>query len=78
MWVFGDADLAGIETLREALECDQPRLEVDLSEVSFMDLSALTCLTEAAQTRDVTIVASSPRADRLMELSDTAHHFEWE
>lgn len=78
VWVFGDVDLSGVETLREALDCDQPRLEVDLSEVSFMDLSGLRCLIEAAQTCDVAIVASSPRADRLMELSDTAHHFVWE
>lgn len=78
VWVFGEVDLAAVEELENALECKQPRLEVDLSEVTFMDVSGLTCLMKAAETRGVAIVASNPKVERLMEFTGTTHLFEAE
>jgi anti-anti-sigma factor len=76
VWVFGEVDLAAVGELREALECKQSRLEVDLSDVTFMDLSGLTCLLDAAETRRVVVVGTSPRVDRLLELTDVGDMLE--
>lgn len=76
VWLFGEIDLASVPALQEALECEQPRLEVDLSNVTFMDLSGLTCLLDAAKSHTVALVATTPRVDRLLELTDSNSMFD--
>lgn len=76
VWLFGEIDLASVSALQEALECEQPRLEVDLSNVTFMDLSGLTCLLDAAKSHTVALVATTPRVDRLLELTDANSMFD--
>lgn len=78
VWVFGEVDLAVVEQLEEALDCEQSRLEVNLSGVTFMDVSGLTCLMKAAEARDVAIAGSNPKVERLMEFSGTARLFDVE
>lgn len=75
VWVFGEVDIATAEELRQALRCEQRRLVVDLSNVTFMDLAGLQCLATAAERHDVALI-TSPRVDRLMELTGTDHLFE--
>jgi anti-anti-sigma factor len=76
VWVSGEIDLATADQLRKALECPQPRLEVDLTNVTFMDLTGLRCLIEAAEAHEEVALVASPRVDRLIELTATSHLFE--
>jgi anti-anti-sigma factor len=76
VWVSGEIDLATADQLRKALECPQPRLEVDLSNVTFMDLTGLRCLIDAAEAHEEVALVPSPRVDRLIELTATSHLFE--
>lgn len=78
VWVFGEVDIATVGELRKALKCDQPRLVVDLSNVAFMDLSGLQCLLEAAEKHDAVELITSPRVDRLLEITSTDHVFQTE
>ncbi|MEX0946486.1 MAG: STAS domain-containing protein [Acidimicrobiia bacterium] len=73
--VFGEVDLASVGGLRAALECEQPRLVMDLRHVTFMDLSGLECLIEAVGKHKVVLV-TSPMVDRLLELTATGQLFE--
>lgn len=77
VWIFGEVDLGSVGELQEALDCDQGRLQVDLGNVTFMDLSGLTCLLEAAEKCDVVVLGSSPRVDRLLDLTGTRQVFQW-
>lgn len=74
VWVFGEVDIATVEQLRHALECDYRRLEVDLSNVTFMDVTGLQCLAKVAERHDVAL-RTSPRVDRVIELTGTGHLF---
>jgi anti-anti-sigma factor len=76
VWVFGEVDLATVGELRRGLECDKPRLNVDLSNVTFMDLTGLRCLIEAAEAHEAVALVSSPRVDRLIDLTETGHLFD--
>jgi anti-anti-sigma factor len=76
VWVFGEIDLATVDELRKGLDCDKPRLNVDLSNVTFMDLTGLRCLIEAAEGREAVALVTSPRVDRLIDLTETGHLFE--
>lgn len=76
VWVFGQVDLAAVDQLRDALSGEQPRVEVDLSGVTFMDASGVGCLVGATETRGVTLVAISDAVDRILELTDTAKDFD--
>jgi anti-anti-sigma factor len=76
VWVAGEVDLATVVSLRGALDCQQPRLIVDLSHVTFMDLSGLGCLLEAVTRGKVVALHTSPRVDRLLQLTATRHLFE--
>lgn len=74
--VFGEVDLATSAILRAALDCQQPRVVVDLRHVTFMDLSGLGCLIEAVGRQKVVALLTSPRIDRLLDLTATRHLFE--
>lgn len=74
--VLGEVDLASVGGLRAALECEQPRLVVDLRHVTFMDLSGLGCLIEAVGKHKVVALVTSPMVDRLLELTATSQLFE--
>ena len=78
VWAFGEADLVAAGSLREALECHHRSLEVDLSGVTFMDLAALNVLIEAAARHDEVSLVTSPRVDRLLDLTETRYLFEME
>lgn len=78
VWVFGEVDLASAGDLRAALDCEQPLLVVDLTNVTFMDLAGLKCLVDAAEKHEVVALITSPRVDRLLELTATRHLFEIE
>lgn len=73
--VSGEIDIATVDDFRRALECRQRRLEVDLSNVEFMDLAGLNCLLDAADRLDSVKLVTSPRVDRLLELTATGHVF---
>jgi anti-anti-sigma factor len=77
VWVYGEVDLATVDGLRKSLECPQPRLEVDLSNVTFMDLTGLRCLIEAAGEHQEVVLVPSPKVDRLIDLTATRHLFEF-
>lgn len=74
--VFGEVDLATSASLRAALDCRQSRVVVDLTHVTFMDLSGLRCLIEAVGRQKVVALLTSPRVDRLLDLTATRHLFE--
>lgn len=74
--VSGEIDIATVEDFRTALECEQPRLMVDLSNVAFMDLAGLDCLLDAAERRDSVSLITSRKVDRLLELTATGHVFD--
>ncbi len=74
--VFGEVDLATAASLRAALDCQQPRVVVDLRHVTFMDLSGLGCLIEAVGRQKVVALLTSPRVNRLLDLTATRHLFE--
>lgn len=76
VWVFGEVDLATVDDLTEALRSEHPRLVVDLSNVTFMDLSGLRCLVAAAERAEAVELITSPRVERLLELTATRHLFE--
>lgn len=78
IWVFGEVDYATVGRFRGALQSEHPRLVVDLSQVTFMDLGGLECLLEAADRTEAVVLITSPRVDRLLELTDTRHLFETE
>jgi anti-anti-sigma factor len=78
VWVSGEVDLASVGDLRESLDCDQPRLLVDLRRVTFIDMSGLRCLVDAAGVHEAVALITSPRVDRLLELTATGHLFEIE
>lgn len=75
VWAYGEVDLATADELRKALQCPQPRLTVDLTNVTFMDLTGLRCLLEAAEAKEEVALIASPRVDRLIELTATSHLF---
>jgi anti-anti-sigma factor len=77
IWVYGEVDLATVDGLRTSLECPQPRLEVDLSNVTFMDLTGLRCLIDAAAEHQEVVLLPSPQVDRLIDLTATRHLFEF-
>lgn len=72
--IAGEIDLACVEEVAAALAADVPRLVVDLTEVSFLDLTGLRCLTDAASHCEVTLIPSSP-VRRLLEITDTTGYF---
>lgn len=76
VWIFGEVDMASIDDLNKALACPHPKLVVDLSNVSFIDLTALRCLVTAAQEREDVVLITNPRVDRLLELTATRHLFD--
>jgi hypothetical protein len=41
-----------------------------------MDLTGLRCLIEAAETHEAVALVSSPRVDRLIDLTETGHLFD--
>lgn len=75
--VHGEVDLATVDELRRSLECPQPRLEVDLSNVTFMDLTGLRCLIDAAGEHQEVVLVPSPKVERLIDLTATRHLFEF-
>lgn len=72
--IAGEIDLACVEELAAALGAEYPRLVVDLTEVSFLDLTGLRCLTDAASRSEVKLLPSSP-VRRLLEITDTTGYF---
>lgn len=78
VWVSGEIDIASEDELRESLDCDQPRLVVDLRRVSFIDMSGLRCLVDAAGKHETVALFTSPRVDRLLALTVTGHLFQIE
>ncbi|WP_051950899.1 STAS domain-containing protein [Actinacidiphila yeochonensis] len=78
--VLGEADMAGAGTLEAALSDAVRRadaLDVDLSDVSFLDCSGLNCLLRVrslARSRGTafTVTAAAPAAVRLFALTGTA------
>ncbi|HSJ33901.1 MAG TPA: STAS domain-containing protein [Acidimicrobiia bacterium] len=72
--IAGEIDLVCVEELAAALEADRSRLVVDLTEVSFLDLTGLRCLTDAAADCEVTLIPSST-VRRLLEITDTTGYF---
>ena len=78
VWVSGEVDLASEAVLRESLDSDQPRLLVDLRHVTFIDISGLKCLIDAAGNHEAVALRTSPSVDRLLELTATGHLFEIE
>ncbi|MFP3914789.1 MAG: STAS domain-containing protein [Actinomycetota bacterium] len=75
VWAAGEVDIATLEELRRALDCDQPLLEVDLTDVTFIDLAGLQCLAEAAERHQLALRTSS-RVDRVIELTATGYLFD--
>jgi anti-anti-sigma factor len=76
VWVSGEVDLATVDELRAALECPQPRLEVDLSNVTFIDLTGLRCLIDASEAHEEVALIASARVSRLIDLTATSHLFQ--
>ena len=74
--VSGEVDLTSASDLRDALESGLPRLVVDLSNVTFIDMSGLRCLVDAAGVHEAVALITSPRVARLLDLTATAHLFE--
>ena len=78
VWLSGEVDLTSEGDLRQSLDSGRPRLLVDLRHVTFIDLSGLRCLVDAAAKHEVVALRTSPRVDRLLELTATGHLFEIE
>jgi anti-sigma B factor antagonist len=78
VWVAGEVEVASCDTLREHLTAAaataESELQVDLSQVEFMDSSGLRVLLEtheACESRDVKLVVlnPSPAVHRLLEIT---------
>ncbi|MFN8050107.1 MAG: STAS domain-containing protein [Acidimicrobiales bacterium] len=75
--VAGEIDMASAPLLEDhlAVACNAAeRVELDLSEVSFMDSQGLRVLLVAQRDSSVpiTVVATSPRVRRVLDLTGTA------
>lgn len=75
VWAIGEVDLASVEELRNALDCSQRRLRIDLSGVTFMDLTGLGCLIDVAERHESVTLVVSPRVERLLDLTGAGHLF---
>mgnify|MGYP002336302963 CR=1 FL=1 len=79
--IRGDIDLANHEQvsseLARALDSDAERVVMDLSEVGFVDTTALTTLFRLVQAHGNRLVvrSPSPALRRVMQLSGLAPHF---
>lgn len=77
VWVYGEIDLQVGDQLLSALDTDRPRLVVDLTEATFIDLTNLRHLQGAAARRNVEFIPSPhSRVRRLLELTGTTKVFE--
>lgn len=72
----GEIDIATVEEFRRALDCDLPILDIDLSRVEFIDLAGLDCLLDTVERQASVMLTTSPRVDRLLELTGTGHVFD--
>lgn len=77
----GEADFATIDRLRDAfaagVECDSPSVVVDLTALDFLDSTVVALLVRvrrelAARGRELTVVAGSPPARLMLELTGVA------
>lgn len=76
VWVAGEIDIATVDELRKAFDCSHSELEVDMSNVVFIDLSGLRCLVQAAVEHETVELIPSPCVTRLLELTRATHLFE--
>lgn len=73
--VIGEVDMATAEALKPVMLAGDSDVELDLSEVTFMDSSGVKLLLLASQRRSIRVVAVSPNVKRLLDLLGLADRF---
>jgi anti-anti-sigma factor len=74
--VAGDIDMASAAAFRPVMLASTDPIELDLTDVTFMDSSGVKVLVLARRVRPVRIVAASPAVSRVLELLGLADTFE--
>jgi anti-anti-sigma factor len=74
--VTGDIDLATVGHVRSFLECFRgDGFVLDMSRVTFIDITGLHALTDEAAAGPVTLRRLPHHVARLLDITGTAHHF---
>lgn len=73
--IGGEIDMKSVAVVRPVMLAGADPIELDLSDVTFMDSSGIKLLVLAKLRRGVRLVATSAAVDRLLELTGLTDEF---
>ena len=73
--ISGEIDMKSVAVVRPVVLAGTDPIELDLSDVTFMDSSGIKLLVLAKLRRGVRLVATSAAVDRLLELTGLTDEF---